>query len=58
VGESNGKLPLKTWPGCSIPEPYRLPDWGLVPTQTSPRAEKKKIIMLKAVSFVQWEVTT
>jgi hypothetical protein len=29
-GESNGKLPLRTCPGCSIPEPYRSPDWALV----------------------------
>jgi hypothetical protein len=28
-GESNGKLPLRTCPGCSIPESYRLPDWAL-----------------------------
>ena len=39
VGESNGKLPLRTCPGCSIPEPYRSLDWALVPAQTSPRAE-------------------
>jgi len=39
VGESNGKLPLRTCPGCSIPEPYRSPGWALVPAQTSPRAE-------------------
>jgi len=25
-GESNGKLPLRTCPGCSAPEPYRSPD--------------------------------
>jgi hypothetical protein len=29
-GESNGKLPLRTCPGCSVPEPYRSPDWVLV----------------------------
>jgi hypothetical protein len=29
-GESNGKLPLRTCPGCSVPEPYRSPDWALV----------------------------
>jgi hypothetical protein len=38
-GESNGKLPLRTCPGCSVPEPYQSPDWALVPAQTSPRAE-------------------
>jgi len=26
TGESNGKLPLRTCPGCSVPEPYQLPD--------------------------------
>jgi len=26
-------------PGCSVPEPYRLPDWVLVPAKTSLRAE-------------------
>ena len=26
AGESNGKLPLRTCPGCSIPEPYQSPD--------------------------------
>ena len=25
-GESNGKLTLKTCPGCSVPEPYQSPD--------------------------------
>ena len=24
-GESNGKLPLRTCPGCSVPEPYQSP---------------------------------
>jgi len=38
-GGSNDKLPLRTCPGCSIPEPYRSPDWALVPAQTIPRAE-------------------
>jgi len=38
-GESNGKLPLKTCPGCSVPEPYRSPDRALVPAQTGPRAK-------------------
>ena len=26
TGESNGKLPLRTCPGCSVPEPYQSPD--------------------------------
>ena len=30
-GESNGKLPPRTCPGCSVPEPYRSHDWALVP---------------------------
>jgi len=25
-GESYGKLPLRTCPGCSIPEPFQSPD--------------------------------
>jgi hypothetical protein len=40
AGESNGKLLLRTCPGCSVvQEPYRSPDWALVSAQTSPRAE-------------------
>ena len=39
AGESNGKLPLRTCPGCSVPEPYQSPDWILVSAQTGPRAE-------------------
>jgi len=38
-GESNGKLPLRTCPGCSVPEPYQSPDWTLVSAQTGPRSE-------------------
>jgi hypothetical protein len=38
-GESNGKLPLRTCLECSMPEPYRSPDWTLVPAKTGPRAE-------------------
>jgi len=34
-GENNGKLPLKTCPRYSVPEP----DWNLVSAQTGPRAE-------------------
>jgi hypothetical protein len=29
-GESNGKQPLRTCPECSVPEPYRSPDWAVV----------------------------
>jgi len=39
AGESNGKLPVRTCPGCSVPEPYQSPDWTLVSAQTGPRAE-------------------
>jgi len=30
TGESNGKLPPRTCPGCSVPEPYWSHDWALV----------------------------
>jgi hypothetical protein len=40
---SNGKLPLRTCPECSMPEPYRLPNWALVPAKTGPRAEYQSI---------------
>jgi hypothetical protein len=33
VGESNGNLPLRTCPGCSVPEPYRSSDCVLVPAK-------------------------
>ena len=39
MGERNGKLPLRTCSGCSVPEPYRSPDWALVPAQIIPRTE-------------------
>ena len=48
------KLPLSTCPGCSVPEPYRSPDWALVPAQTIPRAEylpKKKKVIEKYTTF-------
>jgi hypothetical protein len=31
--ESNGKLPLRTCLECSVPEPYRSPDWVPVPAK-------------------------
>jgi len=41
--KSGGKqwqaTPNRTFPGCSIPEPYQLPDCTLVSAQTGPRAE-------------------
>ena len=39
MGESNGNLPLRICPGSSVPEPYRSPDWVLVPAKTGLRAE-------------------
>jgi hypothetical protein len=39
AGESNGKLPLRTCPECSVPEPNRSPDWGPVAAKTGPRAK-------------------
>ena len=33
AGESNGKLPPRTCPGCSVPEPYLSYDWALVPAK-------------------------
>ena len=39
AGESNGNLPLRTCPGCSVPGPYWSPDWVLVPAKTGLRAE-------------------
>ena len=39
TGKSNGKLPLRTRPGCSVPEPHQSPDSALVSAQTGPRAE-------------------
>ena len=34
AGESNGNLPLRNCLECSVPEPYRSPDWALVPAKT------------------------
>ena len=39
AGESNGKLPPSTCPGCSVPEPYRSHDWALVPASPASEAE-------------------
>ena len=39
VGESNGKLPPSTCPGCSVPQPYRSHDWTLVPANPASKAE-------------------
>ena len=38
-GKAMANYPLGTCPGCSLPEPYRSPDYALVPVQTSSRAE-------------------
>ena len=39
AGESIGKLPPRTCPGCSVPEPYRSHDWALVPASPASKAE-------------------
>ena len=39
VGENNGKLPPRTCPGCSVPEPYLSHDWALVPANPASKAE-------------------
>ena len=39
AGESKGKLPPRTCPGCSVPEPYRSHDWALVPLSPASKAE-------------------
>ena len=39
AGESNGKLPPRTCPGCSVPQPYRSHDWSLVPASPASKAE-------------------
>ena len=39
AGQSNGKLPPRTCPGCSVPEPYRSHDWALVPASPAFKAE-------------------
>ena len=39
AGESNGKLPPRTCPGCSVPEPHRSRDWALVPASPASKAE-------------------
>jgi len=31
--ENNGKLPPRTCPRCSVPEPYWSHDWALVPAK-------------------------
>jgi len=38
-GESNGKLPPRTCPECSVPEPYRTHDWALIPASPVSKAE-------------------
>jgi hypothetical protein len=39
LGESNGKLPPRTCPECSVPEQYRSHDWALVPANPASKAE-------------------
>ena len=33
------KLPPRTCPRCSVPEPYRSHDWALVPASPASKAE-------------------
>jgi hypothetical protein len=37
AGESNGNLPLRTCLERSVPEPYRSPNWALVPAKPTQR---------------------
>ena len=39
AGESNGKLPPRTCPGFSVPEPCRSHDWALVPANPASKVE-------------------
>ena len=39
AGGNNGKLPLRTCSGCSVPEPYRSHDWALVTASPASKAE-------------------
>jgi len=39
AGESNGRLPPRTCPGCSVPEPYQSHDWALVPASPGSKVE-------------------
>jgi hypothetical protein len=39
TSKGNDKLPLRTCLECSVPEPYRSPDWVLVPAETGLKAE-------------------
>ena len=38
-GGNNRKLPPRTCPGCSVPEPHRSHDWALVPANPASTAE-------------------
>jgi len=39
AAESNGKLPPRTCPGCSVPEPHRSNDRALVSASPASKAE-------------------
>ena len=39
AGESNSKLPLRTCPGCSVPEPFQSHDWALLNANPASKAE-------------------
>ena len=58
AGESNGNLPPRTCPGCSVPEPYRSHDWALVPAKPGLQGwilMNEWIILLLASDL--WELT-
>ena len=46
AGESNGNLTLRNCLECSVPEPYRSPEWALVPAKTGLRAEILMMMMI------------
>ena len=54
AGESNGKLPPKTCPGCSVPEPDRSQDWSL-PTRPLRLNTNEWMIMIWCL-LTRWSV--
>jgi hypothetical protein len=48
AGESNGNVPLRTCLECSVPEPYRSPDWVLVPAKPAQRLNTSNNTLLAA----------
>jgi hypothetical protein len=54
AGESNGNLPLRTCPGCSVPEPYRSPDWVLVPAKPAEGLNTNEWILYDIWHYMVW----